>query len=118
MLKRDGTPDKRFKENKGGGFLEVLMSLAYVLIIGVFLYVGWLGFIRLFTGKKSGKNDELAFKAASIHILALVGMFITGAFTEGETQTWFIETTALGIVWSIIFIIVGFIFYIFTGNKK
>lgn len=115
MLKQDGTPDKRFKENKGIG---ALMSLAYVLIIGIFLYIGWAGFIRLFTGEESDKNDELAFKAAGIHSLALVGIFIAGVCTEGTTQDWFIETTVLGIVWSIIFIIVGLIFYLIPVNKK
>ena len=118
MLKQDGTPDQRFKENKGGGFLGALMSLAYILVIGIFLYIGWLGFIRLFTGKDSDKNDELALKAAGVHSLALVGIFIAGACTEGTTQDWFIETTVLGIVWSIIFIIVGLIFYLIPISKK
>ena len=118
MLKQDGTPDQRFKENKGGGFLGALMSLAYIFVIGIFLYIGWLGFIRLFTSKDSDKNDELAMKLAGIHSLALIGMFITGAFTEGAIQDWFVETTAFSVAWSVILIVVGFICFIFTGDKE
>lgn len=118
MVKQDGTPDKRFKENKGGGILGVLMSMVYILVIGIFLYVGWLGFIRAFTGKDSDENDELAMKLAGIHSLALIGMFIAGVCTEGTTQDWFIENTAFSIAWSVILIVVGFICYIFTSDKK
>lgn len=118
MLKQDGTPDKRFKENKGGGILGVLMSMVYILIIGIFLYIGWLGLIKAFTGKDSDKNDELAMKLAGVHSLALIGMFIIGAFTEGTTQDWFIETTAFSVAWSVILIVVGFICFVFTGDKK
>lgn len=118
MVKQDGTPDKRFKENKGGGILGVLMSMVYILIIGIFLYIGWLGLIKVFTGKDSDKNDELAMKLAGVHSLALIGMFIIGAFTEGTTQDWFIETTAFSVAWSVILIVVGFICYVFTGDKK
>jgi hypothetical protein len=118
MLKQDGTPDQRFKENKGGGILGVLMSMVYILIIGIFLYVGWLGFIRAFTGKDSDDNDELAMKLAGIHSLTLIGMFIAGVCTEGAIQDWFIETTAFSVAWSVIFIVVGFICYVFTGDKK
>jgi len=118
MLKQDGTPDKRFKENKGGGFLDALMSLVYILIIGILLYVGWSGIIKLFTGKDSDANDELAMKLAGIHSLALIGIFIAGVCTEGETQDWFIEATAYGIVWSIILIIVGLLCFALIGNKE
>ena len=118
MVKQDGTPDKRFKENKGGGILGVLMSMVYILIIGIFLYIGWLGLIKVFTGKDSDKNDELAMKLAGVHSLALIGMFIIGAFTEGTTQDWFIETTAFSVAWSVILIVVGFICFVFTGDKK
>jgi len=118
MLKQDGTPDKRFKENKGGGFLGILMSLTYILIIGIFLYIGWLGFIKLFADKNHKKKDELAMKLAGIHSLVLIGMFITGAFTEGETQDWFIEVTAYSIAWSIILIIVGILCFALIGNKE
>ena len=118
MLKQDGTPDQRFKENKGGGFLNVIMSLAYILVIGVFLYVGWLGFIRLFIGKNSNKNDELAMKLAGIHGLTLIGMLIAGFLTEGSIQDWFIKTTVFGAAWSIIFTIVGSIIYGLLPNNK
>jgi hypothetical protein len=118
MLKQDGTPDQRFKENKGGGFLDALMSLVYILIIGILLYVGWSGIIKLFTGKDSDANDELAMKIAGVHSLALIGMFIAGVCTEGAIQDWFIETTAFSVAWSVIFIVVGFICYVFTGDKK
>jgi len=118
MLKQDGTPDKRFKENKGGGFLGILMSLTYILIIGIFLYIGWLGFIKLFADKNHKKKDELAMKLAGIHSLVLIGMFITGAFTEGAVQDWFVEATVYGIVWSVIFTVVGLLCFALTGNKK
>lgn len=118
MLKQDGTPDKRFKENKGGGFLDALMSLVYVLIIGIFLYVGWNGIIKLFTGKSSSANDELAMKIAGVHSLALIGMFIVGAFTEGATQDWFIETTVYSIVWSVILVVVGLLCFVLIDDKK
>jgi hypothetical protein len=118
MLKQDGTPDKRFKENKGGGFLDALMSLVYILIIGILLYVGWNGIIKLFTGKDSEANDELAMKIAGIHSLALIGMFIVGTFTEGETQDWFIEVTAYSIAWSIIFIVIGLLCFVLIGDKE
>jgi len=118
MLKQDGTPDKRFKENKGGGFLDALMSLVYILIIGILLYIGWSGIIKLFTGKDSDANDELAMKIAGVHSLALIGIFIAGVCTEGETQDWFIEATAYGIVWSIIFVVVGLLCYMLIGDKK
>ena len=118
MLKQDGTPDKRFKENKGGGFLDALMSLVYILIIGILLYVGWSGIIKLFTGKDSEANDELAMKIAGIHSLALIGIFIAGVCTEGETQDWFIEATAYGIVWSIIFVVVGLLCFALIGDKE
>jgi di/tricarboxylate transporter len=118
MLKQDGTPDKRFKENKGGGFLDALMSLVYILIIGILLYVGWSGIIKLFTGKDSDANDELAMKLAGIHSLALIGIFIAGVCTEGETQDWFIEATAYGIAWSIILIIVGLLCFALIDNKE
>ena len=118
MLKQDGTPDKRFKENKGGGFLDALMSLVYILIIGILLYVGWSGIIKLFTGKDSDANDELAMKIAGVHSLALIGIFIAGVCTEGETQDWFIEATAYGIVWSIILIIVGLLCFALIDNKE
>ena len=118
MLKQDGTPDKRFKENKGGGFLDALMSLVYILIIGILLYVGWSGIIKLFTGKDSDANDELAMKIAGVHSLALIGIFIAGVCTEGETQDWFIEATAYSIAWSIILIIVGLLCFALIGNKE
>jgi hypothetical protein len=118
MLKQDGTPDKRFKENKGGGFLDALMSLIYILIIGILLYIGWSGIIKLFTGKYSDANDELAMKIAGVHSLALIGIFIAGVCTEGETQDWFIEATAYGIVWSIIFVVVGLLCYMLIGDKE
>lgn len=118
MLKQDGTPDKRFKENKGGGFLDALMSLVYILIIGILLYIGWSGIIKLFTGKDSDANDELAMKIAGVHSLALIGIFIAGVCTEGETQDWFIEATAYGIVWSIIFVVVGLLCYMLIGDKE
>ena len=118
MLKQDGTPDKRFKENKGGGFLDALMSLVYILIIGILLYVGWSGIIKLFTGKDSDANDELAMKIAGVHSLALIGMFIAGVCTESETQDWFIEATAYSIAWSVILIIVGLLCFALIDNKE
>ena len=57
-------------------------------------------------------------KLAGIHSLVLIGMFITGAFTEGAIQDWFVETTAFSIAWSVILIVVGFICYVFTGDKE
>jgi DMSO/TMAO reductase YedYZ heme-binding membrane subunit len=112
MYRKDGERDMRFKENKD--WASGLTMLAYILIIGVVLYLGWQGIFKLFSNRK---NDDRPLIVAGIHSLILIIIFVCGFVTDGDTQKWFIGAFVYSIMHSIIFTLIGFVLNMVIKDK-
>lgn len=108
--------------NNSGGFLGEILSaistLLYALLIGLILYVGWYGFFKAFNrGATTNENNDLAFKASGIHSLVLIGLFLKGLISDDAGMDFYIELLGYTIIYSFLFVVVGFILHMLIEDK-
>lgn len=111
------------RRSNSGGFLgEILSALStilYALLIGLILYIGYYGFLKVFNRRATTEeNENIALKAAGIHSLVLVGIFLKGLFSSSDAaMEFYIEVLGYGILYSLLFVVVGFILHILIEDK-